>query len=380
MDFTLSDEQRDFVDAIRDFCDRECGTRDQRERLTDGYREHHNFEIYERMAALGWLGVTIPEEYGGSGGGMLDACLFMEETARGMAPISAYATTLIVVGATMRFGSEEQKHEILGGVSRGGAEAIAMTEPEAGSDVGALACGATAVDGGWVINGQKVFCSNAHVSDHVLVVCRTTRSESKHDGMTMIWVPKGADGMEVVPIDTMGGRETNHLYFTDCAVPASAVLGTVDQGWTQLMAGLNVERLILAATNLGIAQRAFDDLLAYVKERRQFGRPIGSFQALQHRIADLATELQAARLMTHWVASLVDEDPDRMLPRQASMVKLHVTELTKKVTLEGMQMMGGYGYSSEYDMERLVRTALVSTIYGGTSEIQRNIIAKTLGL
>jgi alkylation response protein AidB-like acyl-CoA dehydrogenase len=380
VDFALSDEQRDFVDAIRDFCDRECGTRDQRERLTDGYREHHNFEIYKKMADLGWLGVTIPEEYGGSGGGMLDACLFMEETARGMAPIGAYATTLIVVGATMRFGSEEQKHEILGGIAGGAAEAIAMTEPEAGSDVGALSCAATAVDGGWVINGQKVFCSNAHVSDHVLVVCRTTRGESKHEGMTMIWVPKGADGMEVVPIETMGGRETNHLYFTDCAVPDSAVLGTVDQGWTQLMAGLNVERLILAATNLGIAQRAFDDLLAYVKERRQFGRPIGSFQALQHRIADLATELQAARLMTHWVATLVDEDPDRMLPQQASMVKLHVTELTKKVTLEGMQMMGGYGYSSEYDMERLVRTALVSTIYGGTSEIQRNIIAKTLGL
>jgi alkylation response protein AidB-like acyl-CoA dehydrogenase len=380
VDFALSDEQQDFVDAIRNFCDRECGTRDQRERLTDGYAEHHNFEIYKKMADLGWLGVTIPEEYGGSGGGMLDACLFMEETARGMAPIGAYATTLIVVGATMRFGSEEQKHEILGGIAGGAAEAIAMTEPEAGSDVGALSCAATAVDGGWVINGQKVFCSNAHVSDHILVVCRTTRGESKHEGMTMIWVPKGAEGMEVVPIETMGGRETNHLYFTDCAVPDSAVLGTVDQGWTQLMAGLNVERLILAATNLGIAQRAFDDLLAYVKERRQFGRPIGSFQALQHRIADLATELQAARLMTHWVATLVDEDPDRMLPQQASMVKLHVTELTKKVTLEGMQMMGGYGYSSEYDMERLVRTALVSTIYGGTSEIQRNIIAKTLGL
>ena len=146
------------------------------------------------------------------------------------------------------------------------------------------------------------------------------------------------------------------------------------------MAGLNVERLILAATMLGIGQRAFDDALAYVKERRQFGRPIGSFQALQHRLADLATELEAARLMTYWVASKVDSDPDRMLPREASMVKLLVTETAQKAALEGMQMMGGYGYSSEYDMERLVRATLVSTIYGGTSEIQRNIIAKTLGL
>ena len=380
MDFSLSDEQQDFVDAIRDFCDRECGTQDQRERLTDGYREHHNAEIYDQMAELGWLGVTIPESYGGSGGTMLDACLFMEETSRGLAPIGGYATTLIVAGAAMRFGTGAQKSEILGGIASGAVEAIAMTEPDAGSDVGALSCSATPVEGGFAINGQKVFCSNAHIADHVLVVARTTRAESKHEGLTMIWVPRGADGMEVVPIETMGGRETNHLYLTDCVAPAESVLGEVDQGWTQLMAGLNVERLILAATMLGIAQRALDDLLLYVKERRQFGRPIGSFQALQHRIADLATDLEAARLMTRWVATLTDEDPDRMLPQQASMVKLFVTEVAKRTTLEGMQMMGGYGYSSEYDMERLVRTSLVSTIYGGTSEIQRNIIAKTLGL
>ncbi len=380
MDFALTDEQNDFVDAIRNFCDRECGTQDQRERLTDGYAERHNFEIYGQMAELGWLGVTIPEEYGGSGGTMLDACLFMEETSRGLAPIGGYATTLIVAGATKRFGSEEQKHEILGGIAKGAVEAIAMTEPEAGSDVGALSTSAEAVEGGFVLNGQKVFCSNAHIADHVLVVCRTTRSEDKHAGMTMLWVPQAAEGMEVVPIETMGGRETNHLYFTDCEVPASAVLGQVDQAWTQLMAGLNVERLILAATMLGIAQRAFDDALQYVKERRQFGRPIGSFQALQHRLADLATDLEAARLMTRWVATLTDEDPDRMLPQQASMVKLFVTEVAKRTTIEGMQLMGGYGYSSEYDMERLVRAAMVSTIYGGTSEIQRTIIAKTLGL
>jgi isovaleryl-CoA dehydrogenase len=249
-----------------------------------------------------------------------------------------------------------------------------------GSDVGSLTTFAERVDGGFVINGQKVFCSNAHISDHVLVVCRTTKGDSKHEGLTMIFVPNDNPKMEMQPIDTLGGRETSYLYFTDCEAPEGAVLGEVDQGWTQLMAGLNVERLILAATMLGIGQRAFDDALAYVKERRQFGRPIGSFQALQHRLADLATELEAARLMTYWVASEVDSDPDRMLPREASMVKLFVTETARKAALEGMQMMGGYGYSSEYDMERLVRATLVSTIYGGTSEIQRNIIAKTLGL
>src|SRR5262245_5899425 len=171
MDFALTDEQRDFVAAIRDFCDRECGTQEQREKLTGGYREHHNFDIYRQMAELGWLGLTIPEEHGGSGGTMLDACLFMEETSRGLAPIGGYATTLIVAGATNRFGTEEQKGEILGGIAGGSVEAIAMTEPEAGSDVGALSTTAERVNGGYVLNGQKVFISNAHISDHVLIVC-----------------------------------------------------------------------------------------------------------------------------------------------------------------------------------------------------------------
>src|SRR4051795_1148537 len=204
MDFALSDEQKDFVDAIRDFCDRECGTPDQRERLTDGYREHHNFDVYKQMADLGWLGVTIPETYGGSGGTMLDACLFMEETSRGLAPIGGYATTLIVAGGTRRFGTDEQKAKILGGIAAGSVEAIAMTEPEAGSDVGSLSTEAKRVDGGFVLNGQKVFCSNAHISDHVLVVARTTRGEDKHQGLSMIFVPRGAEGMEIQPIDTMG--------------------------------------------------------------------------------------------------------------------------------------------------------------------------------
>jgi alkylation response protein AidB-like acyl-CoA dehydrogenase len=381
VDFKLSDEQRDFVSAIRDFCQRECGTLEQRKQLTNHYTELHNPEIYKKMADLGWLGLTIPEEHGGSGGGWIDACLFMEETSRGMAPIGGYSTTLIVAGALKRFGTDEQKDRLLGNIAKGSVESIAMTEPESGSDVGSLSTRAERSNaGGFVLNGQKVFISNARSADHVLTVCRTTKGESKHDGLSMIFVPVGTDGMTMDPIDTMGGRETNTVFYNDVEVPEENVLGQLDHGWTQLMAGLNVERLILAAIQLGVAERAFDDALAYCKERRQFGRPVGSFQALQHRFADLATELEAAKLMTYWVASMVDEDEDRMLPKEASMVKLFVTETAKRVTLEGMQMMGGYGYSSEYDMERLVRTSLVSTIYGGTSEIQRGIIAKTLGL
>jgi alkylation response protein AidB-like acyl-CoA dehydrogenase len=380
MGITLTDEQRSFVEAIRDFCDRECGTKEKRAALTDNYKHAHNQQIYEKMAELGWLGLAIPEEYGGSGGGMVDASLFMEETGRGLAPIGGYGVSLIVAGAYNRFGTEEQKQEILGGIAAGRCEAIAMSEPEAGSDVGNLRCKAERQNGGFVINGQKTWCSNAHISDHILLVCRTDSNGSKHEGMTMISVPTDSEGLEIRGIPTMGGEETNDLYFTDCEIPEERVLGEVDQAWMQLMAGLNVERLILAGVMLGIAQRAFDDALSYVKEREQFGRPIGSFQTIKHRLADLATELEVCRLLVYDVAAKVDEDPGRMLPREASMAKLKVTEVAKRIALEGMQMMGGYGYASEYDMERLVRQTLVSTIYGGTSEIQREIIAKTYGL
>ncbi|MBV9194895.1 MAG: acyl-CoA dehydrogenase, partial [Solirubrobacterales bacterium] len=168
--------------------------------------------------------------------------------------------------------------------------------------------------------------------------------------------------------------------FTDCRVPAQRLVGVQDEGWRQLMAGLNHERLIIAAQALGMAQRAFDDTLAYVKERKQFGRPIGSFQALKHRLADLATEIEATRLLVYDVAFRSDANPEVTLPREASMAKLKASELAKRVTLEGMQMMGGAGYAVEYEMERQVRASLVTPIYGGTSEIQREIIARSFGL
>jgi len=376
----LTDEQRAFVESIRDFAKRECGTREQRDALTENGNEPHNQELYERIADLGWLGVAIPEAYGGTGGGAVDMCLLCEEFARGMIPMAFFSVSMITAGAFGRFGTEEQKQEIMGGVARGRVEAIAMSEPEAGSDVGNLSCQAERSNDGFVINGQKTWITAAHAADHILLVCRTDRTGNKHEGMSMISVPTGSEGLEVRGIDTMGGREVNDVFFTDCYVPQERVLGQVDQAWMQLMAGLNNERLIIAAQALGMAQRAFDDVLAYVKERKQFGRPIGSFQVLRHRLADLATEIECARELVYGVAQKVDVDPGRLLPREASMAKLKATEIAKQATLEGMQMMGGYGYACEYDMERQVRTAVVTTIYGGTSEVQREIISKTLGL
>jgi alkylation response protein AidB-like acyl-CoA dehydrogenase len=380
MSVTLTDEQQSFVEAIRDFAGRECGTREQRDALTDGGKEVFNLDLYRRIADLGWLGAAIPEEYGGSGGGAVDVCLLLEESSRGQIPMGFFGVSMISAGAVSRFGTDEQKHEILGGVASGVVECIAMSEPEAGSDVGSLTCRAERSNGGYVINGQKTWITGAHVAEHILLVCRTTRGENKHQGLSMISVPADADGVEIRGIETMGGREVNDVFFTDCEVPADRLVGRQDEAWMQLMAGLNYERLIIGAQLLGVAERAFDDTLAYVKERKQFGRPIGSFQALRHRLADLATEIETAKLLVYDVAAKTDANPGQLLPREASMAKLKATETAKRAALEGMQMMGGYGYATEYDMEHHVRTALPSTIYGGTSEIQRDIIAKTLGL
>jgi alkylation response protein AidB-like acyl-CoA dehydrogenase len=380
MPVAFTPEQDAFVAAIRDLAARECGTREQRHALTDGGQEPHNVDLYAKVAELGWFGVAVPEAYGGTGGGMVDLCLLLEEMAYGQIPIAGFSVTAITAGAYERFGTDAQKEEILGGIARGAVEAIAMSEPEAGSDVGALRCKAVRENGGYTINGQKTWISEAHVADHILLVCRTDDSGSKHEGLSMISIPKGTEGVEIRGIDTMGGRVVNDVFFDDVHIPAENLLGTEGKAWMQLMAGLNVERLIIAAQSLGLARRAMDDTLAYVKERKQFGRPIGSFQTISHRLADLATELECSRLLTYDVAARVDANPDELFPREASMAKLKVTETAKKISLEGMQMMGGYGYATEYDMERHVRTTLVSTIYGGTSEIQREIIAKTMGL
>lgn len=376
----LTDEQRDLVDAINRFCHRECGTKDQRDELTAHGQEPHNQALYTKMADLGWLGIAVPEEYGGAGLGMRDLCLFLEETAYGRAPISGFGTTIIAAAAYEKFGTEQQKRKVLEGIVQGRVEAISMSEPGAGSDVGALACRAEPVEGGYVVNGQKTWCSNAHIADHILLIARTSKEGSKHEGLTQFMVPADAEGLKISGIDTMGGREVNDLYFTDCFLPDSAVIGVPGQGWAQLMAGLNLERMMLAALMHGTARRAFDDTLDYVRQREQFGRPIGSFQALKHRIADMATELECARLLLDDVAAAIDAEPDRVFAREASMAKLKCTELAKHVTLEGMQMLGGYGYATEYGMESLLRSTVVSTVYGGTSEIQRDIIGKTYGL
>ncbi|MBA3436783.1 MAG: acyl-CoA/acyl-ACP dehydrogenase, partial [Thermoleophilaceae bacterium] len=234
----LTDEQRDFVAAIRDFS--------EREKWEVPEDDHHSAEVAAKMAGLGWYGLQIPEEHGGSGGTFLDACLFLEETARGQIPIGAYGVTLICVGALNRFGTEEQKRDLLGRVTRGGTLAIAMSEPDSGSDVASMKLKARSEDGEWVLSGSKMWCSYAHKASHTLIVCRTGEGSERHEGLSMIFVPHDADGFTITPIDTLGGRETSELHLDDVRVPADALLGAEGNGWIQLMAGLNYERTILA--------------------------------------------------------------------------------------------------------------------------------------
>lgn len=382
MEPARNEDQRAFAAAVREFCGKECGTREQRDALTDHGIEQHNQGLYKKLAALGYLGVSIPEEYGGSGGGLTEQVVLFEELWRGLAPVHGAGTSHTAAGIYKRFASEEQKSKALGSICSGQVMSISISEPGAGSDAAAISCKAEKVDGGWRIRGQKTWCSDAQFATAILVVVRTSRGERPHEGLTMLEVPADAEGLQIRPIPTLGGSEVNDLFLTDVVVPKAALVGTEGNAWKQLMAGLNGERLVCAAQGLGMAQRTFDDLLAYVREREQFGVPIGSFQALRHRIADLAIEIEAARALTYATVYCIENQigtPEEWV-RATSMSKVKVTETAKQVALEGVQMMGGYGYSTEFDMERHLRLSIAPTIYAGTNEIQRDIISSTFGL
>jgi butyryl-CoA dehydrogenase len=376
----LTPEQKDFRDAIRDFVRRECGTRERREAWVDPDEEDQSSALYKQLADLGWLGVGIPEEYGGSGGTHVEQVIFFEEIYRGLVPVKACGPSTTVAGCYRRFGSEEQKHEALSKVADGTIMAISISEPGAGSDVAAISCRAEKTDDGWVLNGQKTWCSYSHIADRLLLVARTSREEKAHRGLTIFEVFTNSPGIDMHRIPTLGGREVNDIFFTDCAIPESALVGEIGKGFGEIMSGLDGERLLGAAVGLGLGQRALDDLLTYVGERRQFGRSIGSFQAVRHRIADLAMELECARLLTYEVAEMMEHGSSKELTKLTSMAKIKTSETAKNIALEGMQLMGGYGYATEYDMASHVRHTLVLPIYAGTNEVQREIISRAMGL
>jgi acyl-CoA dehydrogenase len=374
----LTPEQTDFVKAIRSFSRATCGTLAQRDALTDGGRQADSPSLLATLSGLGWLGVSLPEVYGGGGGSFVDECLFLEETSRAQLPIDAYSTGLTTVQTYLRFGSERQKRAAVGTVVAGGVEAVALSEPEAGSDLAAARLRACGDGGGWVLDGQKTWTTAAHLAEHLLVLARTGSGGTKHEGLTLLMVPAASEGLDIRPIDTMDSHTVNDLFFTGVRVPADAVVGEVGKGWEQLRRGLSVERLIIAAMSVGRAQRALDDVITFTRQREQFGRPVATFQAVRHRIADLATEIAFCRSFVYDVAARVDAGQPGGLAVEGSMAKLKCTQVAKWATLEAMQLMGGYGYAREFGVEQQVRRALAPPIYGGTNEIQREIIGRAL--
>ena len=373
----FNDEQRALAQSIDAFCARESSP----EKLSDfpvAGTSAHDQDLYQRLAGTGWVGLTIPEEYGGSGGTLTDVAILTERLAYHRVPVGGYLTSVITAQLIVRFGTEQQKRELLPQVAQGTVLAIAITEPDTGSDAASISTRATRDDDCWHIDGQKIYTSNANHAGFVVVVTRTDRAAPKHNGITLFLLPMDREGVSYTRLKTLGHIDTNITYYDNVRATESDVIGDVGKGWQALVRGLNSERLIIAAEALGLAQRAFDDAVAYTRQRHQFGQPISRFQALQHGLAETATRLLSTRLLTYHTAALLDAGD--AAPMQASMAKLAATELARDAALQGMQFMGGAGYTMEYDMQGYLRDSVVMTIFGGTSQIQKNIIAGQLGL
>jgi len=340
-------------------------------------------EAYEALAGHGWFGLILPAEYGGAGASAIELAILLEEAGRHFEELGMWVFRTLTYGgyAVMAHGTREQQERLLPRVARGELSfCFGLSEPQAGSDAAALTTRALAADGGYVINGQKVFTSGMDLSDYCLLVTRTADGARKQEGITNFLVDTKLPGIEVRRIATLGQRAigTTQVFYTDVKVPASAVLGAVDRGWEAVDAYLWYERLCLSAARTGAAAAAFEYALAYAKSRRQFGRAIGEFQAVSHKLADMKMMLDISRMLVYRYAWLMSQG--KATRHDAAVVKLYTSETYKSVSDLGLQILGGYGYCMEYPMQRFFRDSRLATIGAGTSEIQRNIIARGLGL
>lgn len=340
-------------------------------------------ETTRKMAELGLLGLNVPRAYGGAGLGEVDKVLTIMEVARACASTAEmYAVQLLVNGIIINYGSEEQKQKYLGMTCREGKlGAFALTEPGAGSDAGGLQT--TAVEDGeaYILNGSKCFISNMgpNEGDYAIVIALTDKSKKTHGGMTAFLVERDTPGFTLGKLeDKMGirGAAVSELILEDCRVPKSHVLGKVGKGFHIAMSGLDSGRIGIAAQACGEAQAALDAAIEYAKQRAQFGKPLAAKQGLQWYLAEMATKLEAAKLLALKAADL----RDRNLPASmnASMAKFFAAETANEIAAKALQIYGGYGYMKDYAIERIYRDARILTIYEGTSEVQKIVIAKEL--
>jgi short/branched chain acyl-CoA dehydrogenase len=344
-------------------------------------REHRfPYDIVAALAELGLLGIPIPEEHGGSGGDTLAYALAIEELARidSSVAITVAAHTSLGTMPILLFGTEEQRERWLPDLAAGRKlAAFGLTEPEAGSDAGATRTTAELRDGSWVVNGSKIFITNAGTDITALV---TITARTGDDEISNIVITNGTAGYELsAPMKKMGWRasDTRELSFQNCAVPEDHLLGERGAGLRQFLEILDGGRISVAAMGLGLAQGAYDLATEYARERKQFGQPIGKFQAIQFQLADMATEIEAARNLVYKAAWLKDQG--RAFAQAAAIAKLYTGELANRVVNAALQIHGGYGFMDEYAVSRLYRDQKVLEIGEGTNEIQRLVIARGLG-
>ncbi len=376
MDFALDDQTQLLQRTVREFAQAEVAPAAEELDRTHSFP----YEIVAKMASLGWMGIPFPEEVGGAGGSSLQYAIAVEELTRvdSSVAITLCAHTSLGTQPIYLFGSDAQKEEWLPRLCAGEIlGAFGLTEPEAGSDAGNTRTRARLQDGEWVINGAKQFITNAG-TDISGVVCITARTDDEE--ISNLIVPNGTDGYEQAePYRKMGwnASDTRPLTFTDCRVPEENLLGMRGRGFHQFLQVLDIGRIGVAAMGVGLAQGALDEALAYAKERRAFGKPISQFQLIQAKLADLATEIAAARLLVYHAAWLKDQaKPFSLVAAQA---KLKTGRLAVKAADEAVQIHGGYGYIEEYPVCRFYRDAKILTIGEGTDEVQQMVIARALG-
>lgn len=377
MDFEFNEDQKMIKEAAREFASEKLAPKAQE----FDEKEEMPRELFKELAELGYLGMLMPEEYGGSGLDFISYILVMEEFAKACAAleISLSVHNSLVSDAILKYGTDEHKKKYLSKLTKGDfIGAYSLTEPQAGTDAGSLKTSAILKGDHYLVNGTKTFVTNAGIAD-LFVLFVLTNPEAKSKGISCLLVEKGLKGFNLGQKEKkMGirGSDTRELSFEDCQVPKENLLGEENKGFGIALSLLDSGRIGVGAQSVGIAQSALDEALRYSKERVQFGQPICNFQAIQFKLANMATQIDAARLLVYRAAWLKQNNV--RCSKEASMAKLFASEIANYVVNEAVQIHGGYGYMKEYAVERYFRDARVTEIYEGTSEAQRIVISRNL--
>jgi len=377
MNFDLNEEQCMWQESVHDFVAREVRPKAREVDEHGGF----NWETVRKMGSLGLLGLNVSEAYGGAGVDAISAAIAIEELgwACGSTALSVAAHNGLGCAPIEAFGSEAQKQQVLPRAASGQGRliALALTEPGAGSDLqGGIQTRAELVDGEWLIRGSKMWCTNASIADYIITLVRTDPAGGSVS-LSMVIVTTDTPGLQIAPAEKkMGlkGSPTHAVTYDQVRVPAENLLGQIGRGFYQSLKVLDGGRISIGALSIGLAQAAYEEALVYAKERQAFGSPLSEKQAIQWLLADAATEIQAARWMVY--AAAWQKEQGRPYTLQAAMAKLMATEMAEKVCRNAIQILGGYGYSRDFPVERIYRDARLMTIGEGTSEIQRMVIAR----